>query len=208
MQDSATDRMTGATLATGSAWLPGRLPRHNWSWFLVRGILSILLGVIAILAPGLTLFAFAMVFAAFSFADGVASLISAVRGAGERAERWGALIVTGIAGIAIGALFVVFPLLSTFTYTLLTVWLIALWAIVAGVSQAVAAIRMRREIANEWLLAASGALTALLGLALVWLAFASPAVTALSLGWVIGFWALVSGIALVALAFRLKRRED
>ena len=48
----------------------------------------------------------------------------------------------------------------------------------------------------------------MLALALIWLLFQNPAITLLSVAWVIGFWAIVSGVLMLMLAFRLKRHRD
>lgn len=184
------------------------LPRRNWGWFVARGLLLVALGVAAFLAPGAALFAFATVFAAFSFVDGVMAVASGVRGARDRSERWGGLLLSGVAGIAIGVLFVLFPLVSTFAYAFTTVLLIAAWAVLTGAFEIAAAIRLRREIRGEWLLALSGALSMLLGLALVALMVLQPGITVLSVAWLIAIYALVAGVALLALGLRLRKKAD
>lgn len=183
------------------------VPQHNWKWFLVRGIVAIALGIVAMIFPGFTLLTFAMLFAAFSFVDGVGSLIAGIRGAKNDADRWGALIFSGVAGIAVGAAFFVWPLLATATYAFLLVILIAFWALITGTLEIAAAIRLRQTIEGEVLLGLAGVLSVLLGLFLVVMLIASPGATLLSVGWLIGAYMLVSGIALVVLALRLKRRE-
>lgn len=183
------------------------LPQHNWKWFLVRGVVAIALGIVAMIFPGFTLLTFAMLFAAFCFVDGVGSLIAGIRGAKEDADRWGALIFSGVAGIAVGVAFFVWPLLATATYAFLLVILIAFWALITGTLEIAAAIRLRQTIEGEILLALAGVLSVLLGLFLVVMLIASPGATLLSIGWLIGAYMLVSGIALVVLALRLKRRE-
>lgn len=185
----------------------GTVPRHNWGWFVFRGILALLLGLVALLAPGVTLFAFALVFAAFAFADGVTQLIAGIRGARHHKERYGGLIFSGLIGVAIGVLFFIWPLLSTLAYALLVVALIALWAISTGIFQVAAAVRMRREIEGEWLLALAGILSLLLGLALIAMAMIQPGVSILSVGWLIALYAFASGISLIVLGFRLKKRQ-
>lgn len=181
------------------------LPQHNWNWFLWRGIASIALGIIALFFPGLTIYAFALVFAAFSFVDGVFSLIAGVRGATHHTERWGAWIVSGVIGIAIGVIFMLWPMLTTIAYAFMLVIFIAFWSLATGVFELSAAIRLRREIEGEALLAIVGALSVLLGIAVLWLLVTSTGATLLSVGWLIGIYALASGLALVVLAFRLKR---
>ncbi len=183
------------------------LLRHNWGWIVARGALLILLGALALLAPTAALFAFATVFATFSFVDGVFAAISAIRGARDKTEHWGALLFSGIVGIAIGVLFVLFPLVSTFALAWVALVLIAAWAVLTGVLEIAAAIRLRRVIEGEWLLALAGTLSLALGLILAMMLAVMPGVTALSVAWLIGIYALIAGVSLVALGFRLRGRE-
>ncbi|WP_336977925.1 HdeD family acid-resistance protein [Altererythrobacter fulvus] len=181
------------------------LPRHNWRWFLVRGLLAIALGILALLVPGLTVFAFAMLFGAFSFADGLLSLGAGIRGARSHADRWGMLVFSGLLGIAVGVLFFVWPMLAAATYALFLVIMLAMWALFTGLFELFAAIRLRREIEGEWLLGLSGALSVLLGVAILAMLAVAPGASLISLGWLIGLYALASGIALVMLALRLRK---
>jgi uncharacterized membrane protein HdeD (DUF308 family) len=181
-----------------------RVAVHNWSWFMFRGVLALILGVLALLFPVSALIVFALVFAAFAFADGVIALISGIRGARERRERWGALVFSGLVGISIGILYVIWPMLSTISYALVTLALLAVWAVLTGVFQLSAAIRLRKQIKGEWLLGLSGLLAVLLGLAVVAITMVVPGASIISVGWIIGLWALISGFALVFLALRLR----
>ena len=121
-------------------------------------------------------------------------------------RHWGAMLLRGLLGIAVGIIFIVTPIAMTITYALLTVFLIAGWAIIAGGLEIIAAIRLRKEIEGEWLLALSGLLSLLLGLFVLYLALANPHVSVAMLGWGIGFYALVTGVTLLILAMRLRRR--
>jgi uncharacterized membrane protein HdeD (DUF308 family) len=178
------------------------LPSHNWGWFALRGVLLLVLGAMSLLFPFSALFA--AVFAAYCFADGIFALVSGLRGARRHQERWWALVISGLLGIAVGVVFFLFPLLGTLTYTVLMICLIAGWAVASGVLQIAAAWRLRRAIKGEWLLILVGALSVLLGLALVAMLFAAPGPTLLSLSWLIGVWALIGGVAMLVLAFRLR----
>ena len=183
------------------------LPAHNWGWFMFRGVLALILGILAILFPFSALVVFALVFAAFAFADGVMSLISGIRGATRKEHRWGALIFSGLVGIAVGVLYVIWPLLSTISYALVTLALLAAWAVLNGVFQVGAAIRLRKQITGEWLLGLSGLLSLLLGLAILAITMLVPGASILSVAWVIGAYALLAGITLIVLALRLRRTK-
>lgn len=181
---------------------------RNWGWFIVRGILSLILGVVAFAFPANALFAFTMLFAAYAGVDGLLSVIAGIRGATVREERWWALILRGIIGIAVGVLFVMMPLAATLSYALATLGLLSAWAILTGVLELAAAIRLRKEIEGEWLLGLSGGLSVVLG-AMVPVALAmNPVITILSVAWVIGSFAMIGGVALIGLGVRLRRRQD
>jgi uncharacterized membrane protein HdeD (DUF308 family) len=183
--------------------LAGRAAGHLWGWILVRGILALILGVLALKWPLGTLFAFTMLFAAYAFVDGLASLIAGVQ-AGSSGERRGGLILEGLLGIAVGAIFVAMPLVSTFTYAWVTIVLLAVWSVLAGFFEIATAIRLRKEIEGEFLMFLSGLFSVLLGCAIVYFLLRNPAVTILSAAWLIAIYALASGLVLVLLAFKLR----
>lgn len=182
------------------------LPTHNWGWFMFRGVVALLLGIGAIVFPLSAVFAFTMLFAAYCFVDGVASLVAGVRGAREPGHRWGALVLSGIIGILIGVLFLVMPLVATVSYAFVVLLFLAAWAILTGILEIVAAVRLRREIEGEWLLGASGAISVLLGIAVIVLVIPYPAASIVSAAWLIAFFAFGTGIVLVAQALRLRSR--
>ena len=77
---------------------------------------------------------------------------------GAPAPRWW-LALVGVLGIAAGAVTLAWPGLTG----LVLLFFIAGWAIASGVFQIVGAIKLRKEIDDEWLLIASGALSVLFG---------------------------------------------
>ncbi len=180
------------------------LPAHNWMWFLVRGLLALALGILAILFPFSAITALAMLFAVFAFVDGISLVVSGVAGATHHKERWWGLIIAGLIGIAVGVIYFAWPALSTISYAFVLLVIISVWAIINGVTQIGAAIRLRRDIAGEWLLGIAGVLSILLGVAILTVMALVPGASILSIGWIIGFYALLTAAALLALAFRLK----
>jgi len=195
---------TKAESATYQSFAPSRvLPAHNWGWLVVRGLLGLALGAAAILFPLGALYAFTLLFAAFAFVDGIASLIAGIRGA-RAGERWGALVFRGIVGIAVGILFVAMPMLSTLSYAYLTIAMLVAWSVIGGLLEIMAAVRLRKEIEGEWLLGLSGALSVALGIAILVLVMPNPAATILSAAWLIAIFAIISGVALIAQGLRLR----
>ena len=168
-----------------------------WWLILLRGIAFIVFGVLAFMWPGLTLATLVLFYGAFVLVDGVLALAHAIMG-GDMGSRWW-LALVGVAGIAAGILTFMWPGLTA----LLLLVFIATWAIVLGVFQIAGAIKLRKEIDNEWTLILSGALSVLFGLVLL----VAPGPGAVGLIWVIAAYAVVFGVLLVMLSFRLKAKQ-
>lgn len=167
----------------------------NWWMLLLRGIAAIIFGVLALAWPGMTLLTLILFYGAFALADGVLAIIAAITG-GAPAPRWW-LAIVGLLGISAGLLTFLMPGLTA----LVLLFFIAGWAIATGVFQIIGAIKLRKEIDNEWLLILSGIISVLFGVAMM----AAPGAGALALVWVIGIYAVIIGVLFVALAFRLKK---
>jgi uncharacterized membrane protein HdeD (DUF308 family) len=168
---------------------------RNWWVAVARGVAGILFGLLTLIAPGISLASMVLVFGAYAFADGVLAIVMAVR-RNDRSVPWWVLLLEGVAGIALGVGTFFLPGLTA----LALLYLVAGWALVTGVLEIVAAIRLRKLISDEWLLAVSGVLSVGLGVLLV--LFPGPGALALVI-W-IGAYALLFGGLLVALGFRLR----
>lgn len=168
---------------------------RNWWIILLRGLLAILFGVLAFIWPGITLLTLILLYAGFALADGVLSLIAAVRG-GTPTPRWW-LALVGVMGIGVGILTIFYPQITG----LVLLMFIAAWAVVTGVLQIYGAIKLRDEIEGEWWLVASGVLSVIFGVLLVlW-----PGAGALAMVLVIGSFAIIFGSLLVGFALRLRK---
>jgi uncharacterized membrane protein HdeD (DUF308 family) len=167
---------------------------RNWWLFLLRGLAGILFGIITFIAPAISLAALVLLFGAYAFADGVLAIVAAVRRRGE--ARWGMLLLEGVAGIAVGVMTLFLPGITALTL----LYLIAAWAIVTGVLELVAAVRLRKEIKGEWILALGGIASIAFGVLVALL----PGAGALAIVIWIGAYALVFGVLLVVLSFRLR----
>jgi uncharacterized membrane protein HdeD (DUF308 family) len=166
-----------------------------WWSVLLRGIAAIVFGVITFLWPGITLAALVLLFGAYAFVDGISAIILGIREYGER-ERWWATVLVGFVSVAAGVITFLMPNITALA--LLVV--IAVWAIVRGVFEIGAAIRLRHAIEGEWLLALVGVLSIAFGV----LMLLYPGAGALALVLWIGAFAFVSGIMLVILSFRVR----
>ena len=168
---------------------------RNWWVMLLRGIAAIVFGVIAVAWPGPTVFVLIILFGAYTLVDGIIEIWSGIQSRNEH-DRWWVEILIGLAGVVAGILVMTWPGVSA----LALMYVIAAWMVVTGVLQIVYAIRLRKEISNEWLLGLSGLLSLLLGVYF----FAFPGKGAISLVWVIGIYAIMFGILLIVFSFRVK----
>jgi len=166
-------------------------------WWLValRGAAAVLFGVACILWPGLSLLVLVLLFGAYALVDGIFAIGAAIA-TGGRHGRWWGLLIEGIVGVGAGILTFVFPGITAFALLIL----IAAWAIVTGVLEVVAAIRLRQEMGNEVLLVLSGIASVLFGAIL----FAAPTAGALAVVWLIGAYSLIAGLLLLVLGFKLR----
>jgi uncharacterized membrane protein HdeD (DUF308 family) len=188
---------TSATAFADPGHAMSALLAQNWWAVALRGAFAILFGIIALVLPGVTLTALVLLFAAYMLVDGVFAIVAGVRAA-RRHERWGLLVLEGIVDLVVGAVAVVAPLATVLAFVLL----MAAWAIVTGAILTIAAFRL--QVAHgRWLMGLGGIVSLIWGaLLLIW-----PIAGALVLTWWIGAYALLFGIALLALAFRLRRRH-
>jgi uncharacterized membrane protein HdeD (DUF308 family) len=169
---------------------------HNWWTLLLRGILAVIFGVMCFVYPGLTIIVLAMLFGAYALVDGVFAVISAVS-APKGKPRWWVTLLEGIAGIVVGIIALVVPGLTA----LWLHYLIAAWAIITGIFEIVAAIRLRKEITGEWLLILIGAASVLFGVLIMLM----PRAGALAVVWWIGAYSLIFGLLFIVLSFRLRK---
>lgn len=167
-----------------------------WWLVLARGILAIVFGLIAWAWPKLTLFVLVAFWGAYALIDGAVALVAGFRMRAESGPLW-SVIVVGLLGIGGGAAALLWPGMTA----LVMLMFIASWAIAVGAFQIVTAVRLRREIENEWMMGVSGALSILLGILLI----LNPDAGWVTLVWLIGGFSIAFGVLLVMLAVRLKR---
>ncbi|MBR1123077.1 HdeD family acid-resistance protein [Bradyrhizobium lablabi] len=171
----------------------------NWWLLLLRGIASIVFGVLAFVWPGLTLVTLVLFYGAFALVDGVIALIAAFSGGGGRPAPTWWLVIVGLLGIAAGIVTFLMPGITA----LLLIIFIGVWALVHGIFEIIGAIQLRKEIDNEWMLILSGVISVLFGL----IVLIAPGAGALGLIWAIAAYSIVFGITFIALALRLRNHK-
>jgi uncharacterized membrane protein HdeD (DUF308 family) len=168
-----------------------------WWAVLLRGVVAVAFGLACFFWPNITAATLVILFGAYALVDGILTLAMLV--AGRTAERKWVALLHGLLAMLIGAVVLAFPAFGAAAL----LWGIALFAIGGGVFQIVQGIRLRKQISNEGLLIAVGAIAIVFGLILL----TRTAAGALALVLVIGAFALVQGIMLIVLSFHLRSEQ-
>src|SRR6202047_3633913 len=171
---------------------------QNWWLFLLRGILGIIFGLLALIFPGPTILSLVLLFSAYMLVDGIFGIASAVRAIRHKEDRWGLVIFEGLLNIGVGVAAFLWPGLAVVAF----VWLVAAWAIVTGGLMTAAGFRLNIDHGRGGMV-----LGGLLSLAYGTLLIITPLIGAIVLTWWLGAYALVFGVALVILSFKLRSRQ-
>jgi uncharacterized membrane protein HdeD (DUF308 family) len=172
---------------------------RNWWLVALRGVAGIIFGILTFVMPGITLLTLVLLFGGYALVEGVLNVIAAVRGRRQE-QRWWALLIEGLVSLAAGIVTFVLPGLTA----VVLLYLIAAWAIITGVFELVAAIRLRHRITGEMWLALSGVASIVFGVLMA----IFPGAGALAVVLWIGAYAIVFGALLLGLAFRLRRWHE
>lgn len=168
----------------------------NWWLLVLRGVLAILFGIIAFVVPGVAWWSLILLFGTYATLDGVFAMMTGLIGS-KFSPRWWMFLLEGLINLTAGVIALLRPDLASVVLVLV----IALWAISTGILEIVAAVRLRREITNEWMLGFGGFVSFALGVLL----FFQPAAGSVIITLMIGLYALVFGILLVVLGLRLRK---
>jgi uncharacterized membrane protein HdeD (DUF308 family) len=168
---------------------------RSWWVLALRGILGILFAVLALMWPSLTLLTLVSLFAAYALLGGIASVVGALRNR-RQDDDWWLMLLLGVVSIGAGVLSIMNPAVTA----LVLVLVMGANALVTGVLDIVAAIRLRKAIKGEWLLALNGVASVVFGA----IVFLFPVAGALAMVWLISLYAFVSGVLLLTAAFRAR----
>jgi uncharacterized membrane protein HdeD (DUF308 family) len=163
---------------------------------IIRGAISLLVGIAAIVWPGITLLALVVLFAVYALLDGILNLMLGFTRTPFHDRSW-TQVLLGVVGLAAAIIAVMLPGMTL----LWLVLFIAAWAVVRGIVDIVAAIQLRKVIHGEWLLALAGVLSIIFGIVV----FMFPAAGAITIAWLLGVYAAAWGIVLIGVGIRLRR---
>jgi len=168
-----------------------------WRTLALRGLCAAVFGLLAIGWPKITLSALMIMFGLYVLADGLAATTLAFRSVGENRLR-AAMLLGGLLSVIVGLTACLLPLDSVLLFLIL----VAVWAIATGCFEIVVAIELRRLLKDEWLIGLDGALSILWGVVIL----SFPRLVLLTVVWLVGLYAIVYGVLLLILAYRIVSR--
>ncbi|MDF7675648.1 HdeD family acid-resistance protein [Neisseriaceae bacterium ESL0693] len=187
--------MDTTSLNLNNASMAGLLSK-TWWLLLLRGLAAVIFGLLTWFQPAITLLVLVIFFGAYTLVDGIFGLVAAFQGRRTHPDWW-ILLLWALVSIVVGILTFCLPGITA--YALLC--LIAAWAIIAGLFQIAAAIKLRKQVAGEVWMIVGGILSVLFGIAL----FVWPVSGAVAIAWLIGIYAFIFGIVNIIAAFRVRR---
>jgi len=165
------------------------------TYLIVRGVLALIVGIVAVAWPGVTVYALVVLFAVYAFMDAV---VQAVRAFSE--VRAGAVIgriLIALVDVAAGVVAIAYPNITAVALVVI----VAIWAIAFGVLEMFAASGASETAGTRAWFVVAGLLSIAFGLVLV----GRPDVGAVSLAVIYGIFSLAFGITAIVLGVEARR---
>ena len=169
--------------------------RHHWWLFVLRGLVAIAFGLLVLMRPGVTIVALMVFVAAYALADGIVTIVSALR-LRQVFDRWWVLLIQGLISAVFGVLAFAYPGLSLLY---IVVW-VSLWMLFAAMAQFLLA-RAQRAMGGSSLWATLGGIISLVLAVLAWV---YPGRTILLVVSLMAWFALFGGAVQLIVAFRVR----
>jgi uncharacterized membrane protein HdeD (DUF308 family) len=159
--------------------------------FLFRGLAAIVFGILTLVWPNISLLVLVLMFGIFAVISGITAIVAALRNREE--HHWGLLLFEGILGVLAGAVALVWPGITALAF----LFLIAAWAIMTGILEMVAPLSFPMSFGRGLLSVLSGLVSIVFGVLIA----SRPASGLLTVVWLIGIFAIVTGIMHVVVYF-------
>ena len=179
-----------------------RMLAKNWWMTALRGVVAILLGIALFISPGMVIATMVLFFGAYAFVDGIMMIITAMQNRGGK--RWWLHLVGGIVGVIAGIVVFLYPSFALSATIYLGIYIVGVWALIAGFLKVMQAIEIRKEIEGEFWMAMLGFLEIMFGVLLIF----APAAIVPAVIPIVAIYAVVLGIILLVLAFRLRSHNS
>lgn len=169
---------------------------RTWWVLLLRGLAAIVFGILTWFQPAASATALVLIFGAYVFVDGLLGVYSAIRSRSQ-SRHWWLILLWGLTGVIVGVLTAINPVATALVLTIY----IGVWALITGVMEIVTAIRLRKEIEGEWVLILGGLISVLFGAFVLM----QPGAGMMAMLWVLASYAVVFGVLMVILAFKVRK---
>jgi uncharacterized membrane protein HdeD (DUF308 family) len=162
-----------------------------------KGILAVIVGVVAVVWPGITVGAFVILFAFYAFIAAGMEAVAAFRSR-SAGPVIGRLLLAGL-DVAAGIVALVWPGITA--YALVVV--VAAWALISGFGEVILAFGAGETAGERSLLALVGLVSIALGVVFA----IRPDIGAVTLAQVYGLFSIVSGISTLVMIANLRHPE-
>lgn len=187
--------MTGGSPTVGTNEAILRIAKDVWWVLLIRGIVAIAFGIVALVWPHATVQVLIVVVGIFWIVDGIVSAVRAVQ-ARKVVQSWVWWLAGALVSVIAGVVLFAWPDLTALAFA----YLMGFWAILVGILEIIGAFQVMAN-GGQWIGAmVAGALALLFGLILViW-----PGSGITGLMWLVGIFALLFGVLFVIGAFQVR----
>lgn len=170
---------------------------RSWSMWLVRGIVALLFGLVALISPFATLTSLVMVAAAFMFVDGIFAFFSMFFR--RDSPFWWSSFFEALVGVGIGLALLLWPGVGLLTF----LYFLAAWAVVSGVFEIATAIRLRKVIEREWAMGFAGLSSIVFGVVIL----VFPGLGLIATSWMLGAYAIIFGVLMINTSINVRRDQ-
>jgi len=175
--------------------LGGALRRH-WVLFLIEGIVLVVLGILALLAPVIASVAATVLFGWLLLLSGVIGLVTTFRVRNAPGFWWS--LLSAVLGIGAGIVLLAWPLSGVLSLTLILI----VFFTIEGVASIMYALEHKRELSGRWgWMLASGVVDLILAAIIL---IGLPGTAAWAIGLLVGINMIFGGSALIAMALHAR----
>lgn len=168
-----------------------------WWLIAVRGVFAIIIGLFALIWPGITFEVLILILGLYILIEGIVATLAGLTSIGSK--HWLLLFLEGIVGIVIGWILFAKPWDIILTLPLF-IQIFGIWIILTGILRVIFSMGIRQSAKNEFFMILSGILSVVIGIIL----FTQPITGLLLLIWLFGFSAIFTGILFIAFAMKVK----
>ena len=162
---------------------------------ILRGVLAIIVGIIALAWPDVTILALVILFAIYAFIDAGLQAMRAFSSA--KAGPVVGHLLLGLLDLAAGVIAIVWPGPTA----LVLVLVVAIWAVIGGSFEIAAAFAAGETAGTRALFILAGLVSIAFGVVL----FSRPGVGAVALALLFGLFTIVYGVSLIVMGVELRR---